>query len=43
MWGGLYFGQSYFGGTPGISGVKRFLRATMRLLNGMRTISQVRS
>jgi hypothetical protein len=43
MWGGLYFGQSYFGGAPGLSGVKRLLRATMRLLNGMRTTRQVRS
>lgn len=43
MLGGLYLGQSYLGGSPGISGVKRFLRAAMRLLNGMRTIQQIRS
>lgn len=43
MFGGLYFGQSYFGGAPGVSGVKRFLRATMRLINGFRTMQQVRS
>ena len=43
MLGGLYLGQSYLGGAPGISGVRRFLRATMRLLNGLRTISQIES
>lgn len=43
MLGGLYFGQSYFGGAPGISGVKRFLRATIRLLGGVRTMLQIRS
>lgn len=43
MMGGIYFGQTYFGGSSGTSGVKRLFRATMRLLNGMRTIQQVRT
>lgn len=43
MFGGLYFGQSYFGGSGTISGVKRLLRATMRLLNGTRIMQQIRS
>jgi hypothetical protein len=42
VFGGIFFGQTYFGGSGGISGVKHLFRATMRLLNGLRTIQQVR-
>jgi hypothetical protein len=43
MFGSIYFGQVAFGYPGAITGVKRLLRASMRLLNGMRTMRQVRS
>lgn len=43
MFGGLYFGQTYFGGIGGLSGRRRLVRAVVHFLNGMRTMRQVRT